>query len=414
MFTIMDSIYIKRHVIELRDKMRLLHLTFLPSKSLWGGGERFIYNLRYYLNLYYRNLYKIYEISFQNFNSNSYSYSFIDSILKTLLNKVQRSRILRDITMPFRIIRAVDVICKFTSKIYVSDIIHIHHIDFLTMLPYIKTKNKTVLYTLHWSPFDLPNELRGYILHPHIYITYFRHLIRHVDAITVFSIYHYNLISNVYSKHKIYITPQSIDLKPFMNLPPKNSSRSLLNLPMSKKLILFIGRLHKMKGVDILIKAYASIEDRLRSLSKLLIVGSGPELFSLKRLVKKQLNIEDNVLFLGRVSDTHKRLLLRSCDIFILPSRYDVVPLTMIEALAAETPIIAPYYYAIPEYVKHRRNGLLFRPNDHYDLAQKIEELLDNDSLRREISRNNSVDRLHYSWDKNIHLWHKVYQELST
>jgi glycosyltransferase involved in cell wall biosynthesis len=136
-----------------------------------------------------------------------------------------------------------------------------------------------------------------------------------------------------------------------------------------------LGRLHKQKGYDVLIRALADLPN-----ARVVIVGDGPERPALEALARR-LGVAEQLDLVGWRDDA--RAWLESFDIFVLPSRYEGFPLSIVEAMLAGTPVVATDVASIPEAVLHGQTGLLVRPDDHAALAAALGELLDDGDRRR-------------------------------
>lgn len=143
----------------------------------------------------------------------------------------------------------------------------------------------------------------------------------------------------------------------------------------------YIGRLIEGKGLDILFAALSRLEiDRWR----LFIIGEGPQQKELQGLAV-ELGLKENIKFLGFRVD---RLdFLRGFDVFILPSRSEGLPRSLMEAMGAGTAVIATDIPGCNDLIKHRETGLLFKTDDHVDLSNQIEKLLDSEKLRSSLSK---------------------------
>jgi glycosyltransferase involved in cell wall biosynthesis len=136
-----------------------------------------------------------------------------------------------------------------------------------------------------------------------------------------------------------------------------------------------VGRLGPEKGFDVLLRAMATLPDVTA-----ILVGEGPERQALTQLAK-ELGIDDRVLMLGWVE--RQRDYLPVFDVFAVPSRSEVLPLTVIEAMLASRAIVASDVGSMSEAIEHRSTGLLVPPECPTALAEAIRSLLD-DPNRRE------------------------------
>ncbi len=112
-----------------------------------------------------------------------------------------------------------------------------------------------------------------------------------------------------------------------------------------------------------------------RNQSILIIIGEGKERPKLEGLIKKY-SLEDKVLLAGRIPDAYKYL--KAFDVFVLPSLKEGFPWIILEAMAAELPIVATKVGALPEIIENGREGFLVEPKNSQTLAEKIKWLLEN------------------------------------
>lgn len=148
--------------------------------------------------------------------------------------------------------------------------------------------------------------------------------------------------------------------------------------------ILFVGRLTQAKGVDILLKAVKILKNKYTKNLKIAIVGDGHLKVGLKNLVI-ELNLNNEVKFLGIRKDVIK--LMDSAKIFVLLSRWEGLPMVVLEAMSRGMSIIATNVGGIPEVIENGKEGILISPEDPEILVQIINKLLENEELRKNISQ---------------------------
>lgn len=157
------------------------------------------------------------------------------------------------------------------------------------------------------------------------------------------------------------------------------------NYPINKRKndILFIGRLIKIKGIEVLITAINNLKNK-NNLS-ICIVGKGPEEKNLKNLTKK-FNLEKNIKFINYISDQKLSQLYKNSKLAVFPS-YDKegILLTMLEAASHGCGLIVSDCCGMPEFIDNDKNGLLFEPKNDLDLSNKIQYLLNNENKRRKL-----------------------------
>lgn len=144
----------------------------------------------------------------------------------------------------------------------------------------------------------------------------------------------------------------------------------------------FIGRLHEVKGVDLLLKATSILKHKGKKL-KLLIAGEGSQEAELRRL-SSELRLEGNIEWLGWTSDKGK--FYSQIDIAVVPSRSEPFGLTVIEAMAHQCAVVAADCEAPRQIVEAADCGLVFKRESVQGLADCLEKLIENPVLRSELA----------------------------
>ena len=161
--------------------------------------------------------------------------------------------------------------------------------------------------------------------------------------------------------------------------------------------ILYTGRLHRSKRIDILIRAFSEITKDLPGVN-LLIVGRGPEERTLRRQATK-LDIGHKVIFTGWLTGDAYRDVVRNAQTYVLPSPYEGMSTSLLEAMASGVAAVATDIPNNSEIIRNETDGLLFRNGDHGDLAAKILLLYQDELLRAKIERNaREVCTSNYDW----------------
>jgi len=186
---------------------------------------------------------------------------------------------------------------------------------------------------------------------------------------------------------RIVIIPNGLDLSQFSNLPEKGTFRLKYGIPDNEPVILYLGRIHKIKGIDLLIEAYSLI---LRELPHARLVIAGPDDGDLSQIQERiqRLKIGRKPLITGLLFGREKLAAYVDADVYVLPSIYEAFSNTVLEAWACGTPVIVTDSCAISPVVQHA--GLVVKRNPT-ELATAIKELLTNESLRREYSKNGKL-----------------------
>jgi glycosyltransferase involved in cell wall biosynthesis len=149
--------------------------------------------------------------------------------------------------------------------------------------------------------------------------------------------------------------------------------RAALTGSSGRPLIFTAARLERQKGLDYLLAAAALVPGAMFALA-----GDGSERPRLEREARR-LGVEDRVIFLGHRTDIPD--LLASCDVFVLPSLFEGLPLSVLEALAAGKPVVATSIGGTDEIVSDGETGLLVPPADSHALAEAVRTLLQDRTL---------------------------------
>jgi len=174
------------------------------------------------------------------------------------------------------------------------------------------------------------------------------------------------------AKEKVKVFPNAVTMYKQKNIV-KNPNK-----------LVYIGRLHKTKGVDILIKAFDEVVKMYANLH-LDIIGSGEEREFLDSLVK-ELKLETNISFLGSVSKEKVLEHFQEATIAIVPSRSEAFGYVVIEAMSVKTAVIGSRVGGIKEIITDKKDGLLFESENFQELALHIKKLIENPQYCEEIA----------------------------
>lgn len=146
---------------------------------------------------------------------------------------------------------------------------------------------------------------------------------------------------------------------------------------------LYIGRLSKEKGILNLIEAFSNIKDR-----RLYIAGDGPERERIESIIKEK-NLKDRITLLGYINQEEVKEYLRKARFVVVPSIwYENCPYSVMETLAIGKPVIGANIAGIPELVKDKVNGLLYKYDSISDLEVKMKRLYENPELAKQYGEN--------------------------
>lgn len=163
--------------------------------------------------------------------------------------------------------------------------------------------------------------------------------------------------------------------------------------------VLFVGRFVPAKNVTLLVRAVASLADTVDDV-ELVLVGDGPLKDDVETEVERR-GLGGTVRLEGYVPNGELPAYYRSADVFALASRRDNHPITILEAMATGTPVVAPDVGWIPRLVTDDRTGIVYDEGSREQLRRALERLLENPDRRAEMgtaARSVATDR--FSWDE--------------
>ncbi|MFI5260367.1 MAG: glycosyltransferase family 4 protein [Candidatus Paceibacteria bacterium] len=160
-------------------------------------------------------------------------------------------------------------------------------------------------------------------------------------------------------------------------------------------------RLVEWKGLDGLIRAVAILKKQFPDV-RAVIAGDGPEEVSLKKLAR-DLGVEDQILFPGRVSRAETWHLRKSSEVYVLNSTYEGLPHTVLTSFAAQIPTVATDIPGTNEAVYDGVSGLLVPPGDDEALARTIAKLFNDATLRAKlIAGADKILAEKFSWETHL------------
>jgi glycosyltransferase involved in cell wall biosynthesis len=124
--------------------------------------------------------------------------------------------------------------------------------------------------------------------------------------------------------------------------------------------------------------------------------------------------LTERVLFIGKIPHEKIQAFIKSSDVFSLPSLYEPSAVVLLDAIAAETPIVATNIGGTPEIVERYKVGLLVKAKNSKDLAKKITELLKNKRLREKIKKNQRKTLNKYLWKNLVKRYIRTYENLAS
>ena len=188
--------------------------------------------------------------------------------------------------------------------------------------------------------------------------------------ITPSEFYRSKFIEDGINENKIEAIHNFIDINNY-NLETKNNDYAL-----------YIGRLSKEKGILNLIKAFSEIKNK-----KLYIAGDGPEKEKINQIIKEE-KLEENIILLGYLKQEEVKEYIKNASFIVVPSIwYENCPYSVLETQAIGKAVIGANIAGIPELVKDKENGLIYKYDDISELKEKMQQLFENKELANEYGK---------------------------
>ena len=197
---------------------------------------------------------------------------------------------------------------------------------------------------------------------------------------------------------QVRVIPCGIDLKLFK---PQNQqqAREKLGLKRYQPVLLFVGRLDPFKGPDLLLRSAAMMEEK----AQIMIVGGKSsddnDIEQLKELAA-QLKISNRVHFIGARPQHELPVIYSAADVTVVPSYHESFGLAAVESLACSTPVVATRTGGLTTVIQNNETGLLV-PRCPGFFAERLDSLLQNPTLLKQMSQAARPSVLQFSW-KNV------------
>jgi glycosyltransferase involved in cell wall biosynthesis len=211
-----------------------------------------------------------------------------------------------------------------------------------------------------------------------------------------------------YNDHFMVLIPNGVDLNTYRKNIDCTTLKRTLGISEGK-IILYTGRLSPEKGVDFLIRAYAMIP--VSVLARVYILGDGHDRQRLLNLID-QLHLGNRVFIISSVEDVSS--FLQISDIFVMPSRFEGLSNSILEAMACGIPVIATRVTGNVDLIEDGVNGLLVSPDDVTDLAGALVNILANPEKGENLGRRaREMVQNNYNLNAMVERYSNLYESLS-
>jgi glycosyltransferase involved in cell wall biosynthesis len=210
---------------------------------------------------------------------------------------------------------------------------------------------------------------------------------------------------------KVVRIPPSFPIEEFAGLPASGLFRQRFGIDDSCRIVMFLGRIHWIKGIDILTEAFAQLARR-RSDVRLFIVGPDDGYRSTLEALIDRLGIRDRVVFTGFLAGNEKLSALVDADVIVQTSRYEQGAWAPIEGVLCGTPIIVSDNSGAGEDVRRMDAGYLVEFGNRDDLSRTIEYVLDHraEARAKALSAKAYVEK-HLSMDQCVEQYDRLYDD---
>jgi glycosyltransferase involved in cell wall biosynthesis len=212
-----------------------------------------------------------------------------------------------------------------------------------------------------------------------------------------------------FPEKRVTIIPNGVDLSCFNLEIDAAVMREKLGIG-DDPLVVTASRLTKRKSPDLLISAFAEVLKVVPD-AKMAIAGSGREEDNLVRQIK-ELNITNSVFMLGELPKEKVAQLMAAADVFVLPSKMESSPLSLLEASATGTPSICSNAGGVPEVFQGGFDVLLYPPGDDNAMAKAIIRLLQDKELAKTTSANAMETARRFTWETAAERTLRVYEDV--
>lgn len=204
---------------------------------------------------------------------------------------------------------------------------------------------------------------------------------------------------------KVVVIPPGVDLSHFYPIPD-DEAKEFIGLPLCDQMLLFVGRIEPLKGVDILLEAIAQMQKQDVSVC-LSLVGGDPDLnpeqlsdeMNRLQFLRRQFNLTENVAFLGRQAQDSLPYYYSAAKAVVMPSQYESFGMVALEAMACGTPVVASQVGGLAFLVQDGVTGFTVPTDEPDALADSLMKLLNDPELRDRMGGQAAEFAQNYGWE---------------
>lgn len=217
---------------------------------------------------------------------------------------------------------------------------------------------------------------------------------------------------------KIVIIPPGVDISRFYPIPP-DEAKEVIGVPPCESMLLYVGRIEPLKGIDVLIEALAVLQAENTTVC-LVVIGGDPENGEqapneeMERLQSmcRQAGLKDLVTFLGKRSQDSLPYYYSAAEAVVVPSHYESFGMVALEAMACGTPVVASQVGGLAFLVQDGVTGYTVPVDDPQALAHRLSDLLQDHELRSRLGAQALVVAHQYAWENIAARMIQLYRKL--
>jgi glycosyltransferase involved in cell wall biosynthesis len=294
----------------------------------------------------------------------------------------------------------------------IPEIIHLHEYrTFLNITSFFYARENNIPYALsaHGS---LPSRLGKAFIKNIFDILIGKKIVKHASMLVALS----ELEKEQYESYgigaeRISILYNGIDLESFSASPPSGSFKKKYEFK-DRKLILFLGRLNRIKGLDFLVKSFALLSQKRQDVLLLIAGEDDGYRDELVRMII-ELRLQDRIHLIGLLKDEEKLAALRDADFLVYPSKYEIFGLVPLEAIMCGAPVILSRECGCAQILENAGAALTVSYGDIQSLTDSMEKLLDSKQMRISmVEKGQRLIQKKFSWDDIARETLAIYQNI--
>jgi D-inositol-3-phosphate glycosyltransferase len=224
------------------------------------------------------------------------------------------------------------------------------------------------------------------------------------------------------NSRKVIVIPPGVDLSHFYPISA-DEAKEFIGVPPCDRMLLFVGRIEPLKGIDTLIQAFALLRQQpafQQSPACIVVIGGDPDLSEetsnaeMARLqaMREQYGMEDDVIFLGQRGQDTLPYYYSAAEAVVVPSHYESFGMVALEAMACGTPVVASQVGGLAFLVQDGVTGFTVPFDDPLALAERLLALTSDSELRQRMGRQAAEFAREYGWENIARRMIGLYEEV--